>query len=657
MSPMNRRRFIAAAAGAAAAATAVSPESAFATPRAGNGGTQDSSATTETDEGTLNFDDKTDFANADKGFIAALTPGVVKNAKGKVVWDNDAYDFLKGEAPETVNESLWRQGRLAAKQGLYKVTDRIYQVRGLDLSNMTIVEGDTGLIVIDPLISAETAAAALKLYRDHSEHRDADAKKVTALIYTHPHVDHFGGAYGVLPDGAPDGVPVIAPEGFLGHAVSENVYAGTAMTRRSSYMYGAQLPKSAKGQVGCGLGQNVSLGTVGLIAPTKDITKTGQVETVDGVRIEFQMTPGTEAPAEMNFLFPDLRAVCMAENATHTMHNIITLRGAQVRDAREWAHYLNEAIDLFGGRVDVAFASHHWPTWGGEDITELLTEQRDLYAYMHDQTLRMINLGMTGREIAEEIKLPPALEGWANRGYYGSLSHNVKGIYQRYMGWFDANPAHLWEHTPVDEAERYVKALGGAAATVAKAKGFVKGGDLRFAATLLNHVVFADPDHRAAKSELASVYTRLGYAAENAVWRNFYLTGAMELTEGVKSGESTTVSPTMMMALSVDQLIDSVAVRINGPRAWDVKVRMDWSFPSMGRVYHLTLQNGVLTYRSDDKADGTAGVTLTMTKPQLLALLGGKGLGDIKVEGDASLLQKVLGVVDAPDKSFAVVTP
>ncbi|MFD8568330.1 alkyl/aryl-sulfatase [Streptomyces sp. NPDC059639] len=634
MSPINRRRFVAAAAGAAAAAVAVSPESAFAAQ-------QHDPAPSDTG----------DFEAADKGFVAALTPGVVKNADGKVVWDNDAYAFLKKEAPKTANRSLWRQSQLASRQGLYKVTDRIYQVRGLDLSNMTIVEGDTGIIVIDPLISAETAAAALKLYREHRGER-----KVTALIYTHPHVDHFGGAYGVLPEGAGE-VPVVAPEGFLEHAVSENVYAGTAMTRRSAYMYGAHLPKSAKGQIGCGLGQGVSLGTVGLIPPTKSITRTGQVETFDGVAVEFQMTPGTEAPAEMNFVFPGLRAVCMAENATHTMHNIITLRGAQVRDAREWARYLGESIDLFAGRVDVAFASHHWPTWGGDEIGELLASQRDLYAYMHDQTLRMINVGMTGREIAEAIELPPALDVWANRGYYGSLSHNVKGIYQRYMGWFDANPAHLWEHPPVDEAKRYVKAMGGRSATIAKAKGFEREGDLRFAATLLNHVVFADPEGRTAKRELARIYTKLGYASENAAWRNFYLTGALELTEGVRAGESSTVGPTMMMALSIDQLIDSVAIRINGPKAWDLKVRMDWSFPALGVVYHLTVRNGVLTYRSDKAADPDAGVTLSMSKAQLLALLGGKGLGDIEVSGDASLLGKVLAVVEKPDADFAIVTP
>ncbi|MFI6086555.1 alkyl/aryl-sulfatase [Streptomyces sp. NPDC051218] len=633
MTPLNRRTFVAAA-GAAAAAVAMNPQTASAVDR----------------EGTRKGGD--DFADADKGFIAALTPGVVKNAKGQVVWDGDAYDFLKKDAPKTAHKSLWRQSRLVSKQGLYKVTDRVYQVRGLDLSNMTLIEGDTGVVVIDPLISAETAAAALKLYRAHR-----GDKKVTGLIYTHPHVDHFGGCRGVLPDGAGE-VPILAPDGFMEHAVSENVYAGTAMQRRSGYMYGALLPKSPAGQIGCGLGQSVSVGSIGLIPPTKDVTETGQVETVDGVRFEFQMTPGTEAPAEMNFVLPDLRAVCMAENATHTMHNIITLRGAQVRDARQWAHYLNESVVLFDGRVDVAFASHHWPTWGGDTIVELLEQQRDLYAYMHDQTLRMINAGMTGREIAEEIELPPALAGvWANRGYYGSLSHNVKGIYQRYMGWFDGNPAHLWEHPPIEEAKRYVKAMGGRTATVAKARVFAKGGDLRFAVTLLNHVVFADPHHKAAKSELARLYVELGQASENAVWRNFYLMGAQELREGVQGSPTSVVSADMLMALSVDQLIDSVAIRVNGPKAWELELRMDWSLPALGKVWHLTLRHGVLTYRSDAAKDPGAGVTLTMTKPQLLAMLGGKGLGDIKVEGDVSLLTDLLGVVEKPDPGFAIVTP
>ncbi|WP_369257822.1 alkyl/aryl-sulfatase [Streptomyces sp. R35] len=636
MTPMNRRGFVVAAAGAAAAAVALNPQSAAALGASGGGTTTDAA----------------DFDAADKGFIAALEPGVVKNSAGTAVWDNDAYDFLKDAAPKTANASLWRQSQLTRKQGLYKVTDRIYQVRGLDLSNMTIVEGDTGIVVIDPLISAETAAAALKLYRDHV----AD-KKVTGLIYTHPHVDHYGGCRGVLPDGAGD-VPILAPEGFMEHAVSENVYAGTAMTRRSIYMYGAQLDKGPAGQIGCGLGQNISTGTIGLLEPTTYISATGQRETVDGVVMEFQMTPGTEAAAEMNFLFPELRAVCMAENATHTMHNIITLRGAQVRDAKQWAEYLTESIGLYDGRVDVAFASHHWPTWGNDDIVALLANQRDLYAYMHDQTLRMLNSGMTGREIAEEFALPPALAGvWANHGYYGSLSHNVKGIYQRYMGWFDANPAHLWEHPPVAEAKRYVKALGGMSSAVSKARGFIRDGDLRFAATLLNHCVFAEPDAEKPKQLLARVYEKLAYATENAVWRNFYLTGAMELREGVKPPSTTTDSTDVKAALSVDQLIDAMSVRVNGPKAWDLDVAIDWYLPGQGRYWHLRLRNGVLTHTVDTKASGSAGLTLTMNKVQLLQLLAGKGLGSIQTSGDTALLTKLFSVIVTPTADFNIVTP
>lgn len=639
MTPMNRRGFVVAAAGAATAAVALNPQSAAALGASGGGTTTDAA----------------DFDAADKGFIAALEPGVVRNSAGTVVWDNDAYDFLKNDAPKSANASLWRQSQLTRKQGLYKVTDRIYQVRGLDLSNMTIVEGDTGVVVIDPLISAETAAAALKLYRDHVADR-----KVTGLIYTHPHVDHYGGCRGVLPDGAGD-VPILAPAGFMEHAVSENVYAGTAMTRRSIYMYGAQLDKGPAGQIGCGLGQNISTGSIGLLEPTTYISATGQRETVDGVVMEFQMTPGTEAPAEMNFLFPELRAVCMAENATHTMHNIITLRGAQVRDAKQWAAYLTESIGLYDGRVDVAFASHHWPTWGNGDIVALLENQRDLYAYMHDQTLRMLNSGMTGREIAEEFVLPPALAGvWANHGYYGSLSHNVKGIYQRYMGWFDANPAHLWEHPPVAEAKRYVQALGGMSSAVSKARGFVRDGDLRFAATLLNHCVFAEPDAEKPKRLLAQVYEKLAYAAENAVWRNFYLTGATELREGVKPPSTTTDSTDVKAALSVDQLIDAMSVRVNGPKAWDLDLAIDWYLPGQpgqGTYWHLRLKNGVLTHTVDAKASASAGLTLTMNKVQLLQLLAGKGLGSIQTSGDTGLLTRLFSVIVTPTADFNIVTP
>ena len=442
---------------------------------------------------TLPFEDTDDFEAATRGFLGALEPGVVRNAEGRIVWDNDSYAFLRGEAAETVNPSLWRQSQLLTKQGLYEVVPGIYQVRGFDLSIMTLVEGDRGVVVIDPLISMETAAAALGLYRTHRGDRP-----VTGVIYTHSHADHFGGVKGVTTQDDVDAgrVPVLAPEGFVEHVVSENVYAGTAMARRAGYMYGAALDRSPQGGVGAGLGQTTSTGTFTLIHPTVEITTTGQEEVVDGVRMVFQMAPGSEAPAEMHFYFPDFRVLCLAENATHTLHNILTIRGALVRDPHAWSGYLTEALALFGDKTDVAFASHHWPTWGSDKVVEYLSLQRDLYAYLHDQTLRMLNQGMVGSEIAEAMVLPPALErAWHTRGYYGSVSHNVKAVYQRYMGWYDGNPANLWQHPPVERAVRYLTFMGGADEVVANARGSYDEGDFRWAAEVLSHVVFAEPEH------------------------------------------------------------------------------------------------------------------------------------------------------------------
>ncbi|WP_405135264.1 alkyl/aryl-sulfatase [Nocardia sp. NBC_01388] len=604
---------------------------------------------------SLDYKDRTDFDDAERGFIAALSPAVITMADGKVIWDGDAYSFLDGECPPTANPSLWRQGQLSNKQGLFEVTDGIYQVRNLDLSNMTIIEGDTGVIVIDPLISAETAAAALALYREHRGDRP-----VTGLIYTHSHGDHFGGARGVLPHGHAE-VPVIAPSGFLEHAVSENVYAGTAMTRRAAYMYGANLPKGPDSQIGCGLGMTTSTGTITLIPPTVDVTRTGQEETVDGVRIVFQLTPGTEAPSEMNFLFPDKRAMCMAENVTHNMHNILTLRGAVVRDSRIWARYLDEAIAMFADKIDVSFASHHWPVWGRERFVDLLAGQRDMYAYLHDQTLRMLNSGLTGPEIAESFELPEALDSrWANRGYYGSISHNVKAIYQRYMGWFDGNPAHLWEHPPVEQAKRYVVDYGGVDAVITKAKSYIDSGDLRFAATLLNHAIFAEPGNGEAKETLAAVYDKLGQGAENGPWRNFYLSGAMELRKGVVHTAIDTANPEMAMALTVEMLIDSMAVRVNGPKAAKTGFIMDWKVTDDAETVRLTMSNGALTHRTatkDAPHHGAADLTLTLTKPQLLGVLAGKGLDGVGVEGDPKVLATLAGLLDTADVDFPIVTP
>ncbi|PBC62353.1 alkyl/aryl-sulfatase [Streptomyces sp. Tue6028] len=604
----------------------------------------------------LPFDDLTDFENADRGFIAALVPGVVRDAEGGVVHDADAYAFLEDDCPDTAHPSLWRQARLCARQGLYEVTEGVYQVRGLDLSNMTLVEGSRGVIVIDPLISAECAAAALALYREHRGQRP-----VTGLIYTHSHVDHFGGARGVLPHGTEDGVPVLAPENFLEHAVSENVYAGNAMLRRATFVYGSWLPTGPRGQIGTGLGTTTSTGTVGLVAPTVDITRTGQTEVVDGVRIVFQPTPGTEAPAEMNFLLSEQRALCMAENACHTLHNVVTLRGAPVRDARVWARYLDEAIDVFGDAYDVGFASHHWPTWGRDNVVRFLGEQRDLYAYLHDQTLRLLNQGLTGTEIAEELRLPPALEtAWHARGYYGSVSHNVKAVYQRYMGWYDGNPAHLWEHPPVELARRYVDVAGGPERTLAKARTYAEAGDLRFAATLLLHLVFADPENTAAKEELATVYERLGHGAENGPWRNIYLTGALELREGPAANEVDTSGTEMASALTVSMLLDSLAVRIDGPRAWNDHMTLDFVVIDEQRRHRVNLHHGALTHRGmpvHHTPKPHAGLTLILTRPELIGVLAGEGLAGIETDGDPELLTRLLSYTSDPDRAFPIVTP
>ncbi|MGN2636862.1 alkyl/aryl-sulfatase [Nocardia takedensis] len=612
----------------------------------------------------LPFADEADHADADRGFMAALDPGVVTTADGTVVWDSDSYAFLRGPRPDSVHPGLWRQSGLVGRQGLYEVTDGIYQIRGLDLSNMTLVEGDTGVVVIDPLISAETAAAGLALYRAHRGDR-----AVTGLVYTHSHVDHFGGALGVttLADVEAGRCPVLAPAGFLAHAVAENVYAGTAMARRAAYMYGAVLPRGPLGQVGAGLGQTTSVGTVTLVPPTVEITATDQVETVDGVRMVFQVTPGTEAPAEMNFYFPDHRALCMAENATHTMHNLLTLRGAPVRDPLLWSKYLTEAINLFARDTDVVFASHHWPTWGADRVTEYLSAQRDLYAYLHDQTLRLLNQGYVAAEIAERITLPPALDNaWHARGYYGSVSHNVKAVYQRYLGWFDGNPAHLWQHPPVESAKRHVAYMGGAEEVLRKARKSYAAGDYRWVAQVLDYLVFAEPDNDQAKRLQASTFEQLGYGAENATWRNFYLSGAYELRYGRFGTPTTPDAPTVVAAMTTEQIFDAVALRVDGPKAWEHRVVTDWCVTDEDRIHRVELRNGVLIHY--DRPDGVKlldpDAEFTLSRTTLArVLLGGDDFGvavaagDIAIEGDPLSLSHLVDLLDAPDPDFAIVTP
>lgn len=609
---------------------------------------------------SLPFSDSQDFDDANRGFLGGRTPNAVHSAEGNVVWDNDTYAFIEGDAPDTVNPSLWRQSKLNSIQGLFEVVPGIYQVRGFDLSNVTFIEGDTGVLVLDPLVTEETAAAALALYREHRGNRP-----VTGVLYTHPHVDHFGGVRGVTTQEDVDAgrVPILAPEEFTEHAASENVYAGTAMARRAAYMFGAALRRGPQGAVGAGLGQTAATGSVTLIAPTLIVRETGQEETVDGVRMVFQMAPGTEAPAEFLVCFPEHKALCTAEDATHTMHNLLTLRGALVRDPHAWSNYLTETIDMFGDETLAVFASHHWPIWGNRRVVEFLSGQRDLYAYLHDQTLRLINKGWTGIEIAEEFKLPPILENsWHARGYYGSASHNVKAIYQRYMGWYDGNPAHLWQHPPTEQGKRYVKLGGGADAVVANARDAFEEGDFRWAAEILSHVVFAQPDHQAARSLLADTFEQLGYGSENGVWRNIFLAGATELCEGRFGTPTASASPDVISALSPEMLFDAIAIQVDGPKAWDEKLTIDVILTDTDGRYRLRLANGVLTY-SGRPQKGDADATVTATRRSLPALaLGGlsaKGLADagIELSGDASALTRLAAVLDPGDPDFAIVTP
>ncbi|KAH6615206.1 beta-lactamase-like protein [Boeremia exigua] len=609
---------------------------------------------------SLPFSDTSDFDRAQYGLLGRREPNAVTNADGVTIWDNDKYNFLKEQedAPPTVNPSLWRQSNLASIDGLFEVVEGIYQVRGLDLSNTTIIEGHEGLIVIDLLTSSETGEAAYQLYKQYR-----GDKPVKAIIYTHSHVDHFGGVKGFVSQAEVDSgaVRIFAPEGFLEHAVSENVYAGTAMARRAAYMYGAALDRNPQGQIGAGLGQTVSTGTITLIKPTDYISETGHTETVDGVKMVFQMAPGTEAPAEMLIYFPGFKALCAAEDATHTFHNILTLRGAVVRDPHVWARALTDAIDMFGGRAKVVFASHHWPTWGYDEVVNFLTLQRDLYAYVHDQTLRLINQGLNGPEIAEQMSLPPALDqAWNARGYYGSISHNVKAIYQRYMGWFDGNPAHLWEHIPVERAKRYVDLAGGMLKLIEAGRSAFKAGDFRWAAEVLNHAVFASPSNSVARGLLADVYEQLGYGAENGPWRNFFISGTTEL-RGPNFGTPTqTASADIIAQLTPEMLFDSFAIQINGPKAWEQQLSIKVVLTD-GPRYRLWLSNAALVYTQvGEGAD--ADVTLTTTTGNLPAIVKGfdpQALAEagIDVEGDATALDRLAALLEPGNKAFNIIEP
>ncbi|MCP1626330.1 alkyl/aryl-sulfatase [Pseudomonas nitroreducens] len=611
----------------------------------------------------LPFSDRSDYESVTRGLVAPFR-GQIRNAAGRVVWDSQAHDFLDADkAPDTVNPSLWRAAQLNNHAGLFQVADGIYQLRGMDVSNMTIIEGKDGLFVIDPLTYAETARAALELYYQHRP-----KKPIVGVGYSHSHGDHFGGVRGVVDeaDVKSGKVKIFAPAGFMEHAISENIFAGNAMSRRSQFQFGTFLPRGERGQLDVGMGKALpSGGTFTLIAPTDLIRNEYETHTVAGIQIEFQLTPGTEAPAEMNFYFPQHRALCMSENSTQMMHNILTPRGALVRDAKAWSQYLDASLERYGEKTDVMFVSHNWPTWGGERIRTLLADQRDMYAFLNDRTLHLMNQGLTSTEIAERMdKLPGELEKkWYTRGYYGSLSHNSRAVYQRYLGFYDGNPANLNPLTPVDAGNHYVEALGGADAVLKLVRAAIDKGDYRWAATLGNHLIFAQPDNQQAKALQADALEQLGYQAENALWRNIYLTGAMELRGGVPVYDAGATKADVVKSMEPGQFFDFLAIRLDSDKAQGHDMVMNWVFSDLGKDYAVTLRNGVLTHRNDEKSANPT-VTVTLAKSTLDQISLRKldfptaiKQGDIKLDGNAKALGAFLGMIDSPAPQFNIVTP
>ncbi len=614
---------------------------------------------------TLPFEDERDFEDARRGFIAPLANrGAVADAAGLPVWDPTRFEFVResAEAPATVNPSLWRQSRLVLEGGLFKVTDRLYQVRNQDLSNLTIVEGESGVIVIDPLISTETARAALELYFAHRPRRP-----VLAVIHSHSHVDHYGGIRGVVSaeDVAAGRVRVIAPAGFLEAAVAENVFAGNAMSRRALFMYGNLLEADPRGQVGAGLGMTVSRGEISLLDPTEEVTETGQRLEIDGLTFEFLLAPDSEAPAEMHWYIEELGALTAAENCCHTLHNTYTLRGAPIRDPRAWSRYLNETIERWGARAEVMYGMHHWPVWGSERVLEMLRKGRDAYRYINDETLRLANHGHTAPEIAELVELPEALSRhWAVRDYYGTVHHNVKATYVKYLGPYDGNPANLHPLPPVEAAARYVAAIGGAARVLELASESCERGEYRWAAELLNHLVFAEPENAEARELQADALEQLGYQAESGPWRNAYLTAAKELRYGTLDIPiSATASPDAVRAMSLDLLCDYLAMRLDGPRAAGLELRFELELSDSGERAALELSNGTLHHSlGAGAAEPATRVRLSRATLDRLVLgtatpAEASAAGELSCEPDPAPFDQLLALLDQFEFWFNVIEP
>ena len=613
-------------------------------------------------QSALNFSDRQSFEDAKRGFIASLDPITIQRPDGHVTYDLEQLDFLDAEAPATVNPSLWRQAQLNAQHhGLFEVCDGLYQVRSFDIANMTLIRGDRGWIIVDPLTSSESSAAALALANEQLGERP-----VVAVLITHSHIDHFGGVLGVVTqeDVLSGEVPVIAPKDFVNESLNENVLAGNAMGRRATYMYGNLLKPSATGFVTTGLGASLSLGSTGFIVPSDTVSETGETRTIDGIEIEFQMTMGTEAPAEFVFYLPKFKALCMSEITSHHLHNVYTLRGAQVRDALAWSAQINESIELFGPRLNIQFASHHWPIWGQARAIEYLEKQRDLYKYIHDQTLRLANKGFSKEEIAERVSLPPSLgQEFYNRDYYGTVHHNARAVYVKYLGFFDGNPATLYQLPPTEQAVRYLDYMGGPDEVVRKAKDSFAAGDYRWVAEVLNHVVMADPEHIEGRALLADTFEQLGYQSESAPWRNFYLCGALELRNGLPESKPFAASGGIAAGMPIENFFQVLAVRLLPEAALDLDLRIELVFTDLDSRYLLSVRHSVLNYFKDAKHLQPQ-VTLTISSLDFKNLLTGAtdaaallGNERLEIDGDASRLLSLRDLFDQFVRRYPLVTP
>ena len=614
----------------------------------------------------LDFSDRREFANAERGWLDNAEGRIIDGDDNRSVWDLQSYGDLNRDAPDTVNPSLWRNTQLNAKAGLFEVCDGIYQVRGFDMANTTFIRTDHGWIVFDVLMCKENMKAAKELMENRFGPLD-----IKAVLYSHSHVDHFGGVEGIITREqvadatlslkkqlASGKTPVLAPAGFLKHAISENVYAGIAMARRAQFQYGTVLDKGEKGALSVGIGMGQSTGTVSLIAPTYEIGEDVPKLTIDGLEIEFQLTPGTEAPAEMNAYFPKYRALWMAENCTGTLHNLYTLRGAEVRDANDWAKYIIEADQRFCDKTDVVFQSHNWPHWG-EEIHDYLLNTAAIYKFIHDQTLHYMNQGYTSTEVAAMLTLPEKLEKvWYTRPYYGTLAHNAKAVYQKYLGWYDANPVNLNPLPPSDTAKKLVEYLGSTDAVLRKARKDFEKGDYQWVAQITKELVFADPSNQKARNLCADALEQLGYQAESGAWRNAYLMGAAELRKGNLSGLARTANGlgSAMKEMTVDMLLDYISILTDANAAQNDDVTLNLIVTDVNEKFYVTRKNGILlSYSGENRPDAQA--TVTCKRLQLLALMQGQQAGQVQVSGDATVLKRLLAYASKFEKTFNVIEP